>query len=223
MTSNYVLFLWLVLSVCFTPSHVESDYKSSEWQSVRQIILGNDRGDGEIKASRWLQPAKLRAIPKTSSQKKVILASVEKINRILSKTMMSVSVDFSRDEKFNIQILVAPIRNGLSIPNFLQCPIKIPKDQSQACILKSKKTAKIGLAFAWINDQLEKTQFETAVLRELFRSLGLNPIEEKFNEESYLKINLRALNFLYSYLSPGDDEATVRQKFEKNWHAVSID
>ena len=94
----------------------------------------------------------------------------------------------------------------------------------------------IGDVLVLVDEGLKQDLFKSVLLEEVFQSLGVTN-DQALAEESLIYeskqsmttwsdlaiIDKKVLIFLYKYLEPGDDEATVRRKFDAHWHEIVVD
>lgn len=207
-----------------------------EWLFVRQVLLTSEFEPSEMRISRWNEPPKILAYLEENTRSEEIKAAVDKLNRNLSGLGYGTTLTTIPVEDADIVIGIMPQSSMKKVWAAYSCGTFFQHKVAGASCLRIDEAAfSINSALVLVEKDQNDASIESTILEELYQSLGVHNDHQMYPESltydgpdrnhhvDLAPIDKKVLIFLYKYLQPGDDEATVRRKFDQYWHMIEVD
>ncbi len=209
-----------------------------EWAAVRQVLLTTDVGDGRDIVIRWTKSPLYWVHIRSDEHRDVVLDVIDRINRILGGTGIQIRATHERSTDFDGLTVVVPRDRFADILSAGGSSIETTFDDLNglAYISSDPESGEIFTAYALIADHLSDATIKATIAEETLHSMGVANDHSIFPDSvlyadelggtsnpEFSTFDKKVLKFLYTYLEPGDDEATVRAKFDTHWHTIDVD
>lgn len=132
--------------------------------------------------------------------------------------------------------MIEPEKSFLELQKTAQCDVPGVEFAGFSCTSFLPESGELFNAVIMILDDSNVDEIKGTLVEEIYQSLGVPNDHDKFrNSINYEDehgaslltelgmIDKKTLVFLYKYLEPGDDEAMVKEKFDKHWASILID
>ena len=206
-----------------------------DWAFVRQVLLTSEYGHNNERISRWKQSPRYRLFVRFDEHRDAAKKVEREINRVLRQANWRISIKENESRADGVVAVVS----ADSFKRMLlaaQCSVPPHDNAGLACVKVDPEGEGIGDVLVLVDEGLKQDLFKSVLLEEVFQSLGVTN-DQALAEESLIYeskqsmttwsdlaiIDKKVLIFLYKYLEPGDDEATVRRKFDAHWHEIVVD
>lgn len=163
----------------------------------------------------------------------VIAHAVDQLNETLNVTGYKIHLTFEEPEKFDGVATVISEKNVSEYLGFSGCKPVDPIHNGYACMRIDRETFLLNRISAVAVEELPPDFLRSTMLEELYQSLGVTNDHSFYDDSINFAdggygsmqptpgiIDKKTLVFLYKYIKPGDDEATVRQKFDQYWSTI---
>lgn len=207
-----------------------------EWTLVRKVLLSHEHDGSGKNVSRWnISPVYYALAPKPH-QKRLISDSITAVNEVLSGTGVKISLTFDPPGTADGVIVFLPKKDFAAGFKKVRCGAPDPAAAAAVCLSGLPDDDEILGASIMIDPSLKGDALKGAVLEEIYQSMGPVTDQDLFpdsvifedfyggtNRTKLSAIDRKLLLFLYKHLKAGDDEATVRQKFDKYWQTIHVE
>lgn len=229
------VFIVLMLSLFWPISLSATDQIKTDWQYIRQVLLNSEYRQTEQIVTRWAKSPTYWALVRPT-HRELVTRAVSEINGALSLTEFHINLVFERPTRFEGFIMIEPEKSFLELQEASQCGSPGVELGGFACTTYLPESGKLLKAIVMTLNELPPDELKGVLIEEIYQSLGIsndhdiyrNSINYEDEHGASLLIELgmidkKTLVFLYKYLEPGDDEATVKEKFDKHWASILID
>lgn len=205
-----------------------------DWAFVRQVLLTYEFKKGSGNIYRWLKSPKYYAFLKHPSQNGAVRRAIDEIDAVLDD--IRVTLVSKRSVKYDALISVIAQSEMQRIWAAAGCGEFFKHEVDGAtCIHVDAETDTIDSVLILIDEDQDEYAQASALLEEIYQSFGVRNDHRIYRESltydgadrihriTLAPIDKKVLVFLYKYLEPGDDEATVRRKFDAHWHEIVVD
>ena len=207
-----------------------------DWAFVWHVLLTSEYGHGNSRISRWNYSPRYKLFARVGPHREAVRKVEKEINRVLRQANWGISIGENERGTADGVISIVPANDFDRMLRAARCSIPSDDNSGITCVKVDRRSGAIGDVIILIDEGLDQGLFESALLEEVFQSLGVTN-DQVLLEESLIfednestttwsdlaTVDKKVLIFLYKYLEPGDDEATVRRKFDAHWEAIVVD
>jgi len=229
-------FAGLVAILPPAASSADAQDVERDWTFVRQVLSTSEYGHDNSRISRWDHSPRYKLFVRFGPHREAVRKVEKEINRALRQANWRISIEENEKGQADGVIAIVPANNFDRMLHAAQCSIPSDDNAGITCVKVDRRSGAIGDVIVLIDEDLERDLFKSALLEEVFQSLGVTN-DQALIEESLIfednestttwsdlaPIDKKVLIFLYKYLEPGDDEATVRRKFDAHWHEIVVE
>lgn len=227
-------FAGLVAMLPHTVSAADAQDVERDWTFVRQVLLTYEFKKGNGNIYRWSRSPRYFAFLKHPSQNGAVRRAIDQINTVLDG--IHVTLVSQRPVKYDALISVIDQSEMQRIWAAAGCGEFFKHEVDGAtCIHVDAETDAIDSVLVLIDEDQDEHAQASALLEEIYQSFGVRNDHQIFYESltydgrdrvhrtKLAPIDKKVLIFLYKYLEPGDDEATVRRKFDAHWYEIVVE
>ncbi len=233
-----VLVMATVFTVAVTKSSVSAaEALEQEWQFVRHVLLTSEGRDGTKSITRWTRPPVIYTHSKDRDFRNAVRNTVDHINAVLPGKTFSAAITTDPSREWDIAVGAGSYKRFDTFFRNIGCKrYDRPAASGALCLRYYEQTHEIFAGIILIADDLTGRETASVLLEEIYQSYGVTNDHDIFPDSinfddgvtlsertTLAPIDIRVLRFLYQYLEPGDDEATVRAKFDTHWHTIDVD
>ncbi|MBO6518696.1 MAG: DUF2927 domain-containing protein [Rhodospirillales bacterium] len=236
MKGGWRCALLIVGMLVFSPSAAFPETaKARDWAFVRQVLLSYDNKEGRGSVYRWSKSPKYFAFMESPSQQKAARQAVETVNQVLSGVGLQASFMTERRDEYDALIGVIAQSGMQRIWQAAGCGRFVGYlVDGAACVHVDANTDEIDTVFILVDEDQDDHGQASTLLEEVYQSFGVRNDHQIYRESltydgpdrtyrrTLAPIDKKVLIFLYQYLEPGDDELTVRRKFDAHWHEIVV-
>ena len=218
-----------------TTGHASSK-AHDDWNFVRHVLLTSEYAEGDQRIGRWIKSPTYWGFVHVDEHKAAAKYAITELNNVLKQTGFKIYLSFDQPEHIDGAISVIPEKDFRGYMKISGCSMRDTGYNGHLCMLTDRTGYFIDHISAVVDEDLSERHLKSVMLEELYQSLGVTNdhgmVQDSINyddgEVSSMqlglgKIDKKTLVFLYKYLEPGDDEATVKDKFDKHWSSISVD
>ncbi len=218
------------VAVALSPG--KSEPNSKDWAFVKDVLLGDELGIDVGSVEKWREPVVFHVSVGDGKTKRMTRRAIAEIDAALHGTGMGVGEGPSGS---NVVIEFRPLRDLSKTKALHGCP-NVPTYDAFACTWhENDQTTRRGVIA--VRSDMPDEEIYSALVEEMVQTLGPRNDSTVFRDSLFYQDHLgfapdwpkqfatrdkKLLRFLYLHLEPGDDAATVKAKFDRYWHDITV-